>query len=173
MANGAVQTVGPVTFDYVFFQMRYPELSEWCTPGQAQGYFDIASLYCDNADGAQPIPIIRMENGLWGWSGQYAIGSPVTNIPRRQILLGLLTAHVAALNAPLNGQASSTAVGRLASASEGSVSVSFVYPEVAGAEWYALTKYGLQFWQATKQYRMGKYFPGPNAFYPSRRRIGF
>lgn len=178
MTLGAIQTVGPVTFDYQWWSLRYPTLAEWVDPGAGQSYFDIASLYCDNSDGAQPIPITLMENGLWGWTGQRATGSPIRSIPQRQILLGMLTAHVAALNAPLNGQPSPTLIGRISSASEGSVSVSVVYPDIAGAEWYTQTKYGAAFWEATKQYRIGRYFPGPgayknNSFYNFGRGRGF
>jgi hypothetical protein len=160
MAGGAVQTVGPVQFDYTWFQTRYPDLARWCSPDMAQGYFDLATLYLDNTDvGTPPSQVLG-----YGFVGCRYGGSPVTNIPQRQILLGLLTAHVAALNAPLNGQPSSTLVGRISSATEGSVSVTVDYPQVAGAEWYSLTKYGLQFWSATARYRRGGlYFPGPGA----------
>jgi hypothetical protein len=50
------------------------------------------------------------------------------------------------------------------------------YPEVAGAEWFNQTRYGAMFWQATKQYRMAQYFPGPGAAFnrwPFGRFMGF
>lgn len=158
--TGAVQTVGPVQFDYTFWQTRYPDLARWCSPGMAQGNFDLATLYLDNTDAGTP-PTQVLGYGLVGC--RYG-GSPVTNIPQRQILLGLLTAHIATLNAPLNGQPASGLVGRISSATEGSVSVSVDMPEVAGAEWYTQTKYGLAYWTATARYRRGGlYFPGPGA----------
>jgi len=161
--SGTVQTVGPVTFDWQWWSLRYPELSEWVSPGMAQNYFDIATLYLDNNDGGVPT---SAQNDLWwslGLMGYPSVGIPVQNIKSRQILLGLLTAHIAALNAPLNGNAASTLVGRITSATEGSVSVSVAYPEVAGAEWFNQTRYGAMFWTATKQYRTAQYFPGPGA----------
>ena len=128
----------------------------WVSPAMAQNFFDLATLYLDNTDGgSQPYTT------PFGVCGSRAVGSPVRNIAHRQILLGLLTAHFAALNAPLNGQPSPTTVGRIGSASEGSVSISMDYPQIAGAEFWGQSKYGMQFWQATARYRLGKYFPAP------------
>lgn len=151
-----VQTVGPVVFSYEFFQQRYPDLARWVSPETGQMYFDLATLYLDNTDGGTPTIV----DG-YGFVGCRATGSPVRNIGQRQILLGLLTAHIAALNAPLNGQASSTLVGRISSVTEGSVSISTDYPQVAGAEWFGLSKYGLMYWQAMAAYRTFQYVPGP------------
>jgi hypothetical protein len=85
-------------------------------------------------------------------------------------------AHIAKLNAPIGGDPPSGLVGRISNASEGSVSVGVAYPEVAGAEWFNQTRYGAMFWQATKQYRMAQYFPGPGAAFnrwPFGRFMGF
>lgn len=158
------QTTGPVTFDYDWWAARYPELAAWAGPERASDYFIMAQLYLDNTDGGRNLIVIP---GYGVTSGAYAAGSPVTDIPTRQVLFGLLTAHIAALNAPLNGQVSSTVVGRVSSASEGSVSVSFDYPTSAGSEWYNLTKYGAAFWAATARYRMARYYPAP------RLKMGF
>lgn len=155
---GAVQTTGPVEFDYRWWQTRYPELAEWTPPDMAQNYFDMATMYCDNTDGGPPLVILG-----FGVVGCRSTGSPVRNIPQRQVLLGLLTAHIAALWSPLNGTASPNTVGRLTSASEGSVSVSVTYPEVVGAEWYNLTKFGAAYWAATARYRMARYYPAPRS----------
>lgn len=153
--SGCVQTVGPVLWDYSFFQRAYPDLARWVSPEMGQSYFMLATLYLDNTDGSCPCYV----DG-YGYSGSRG-GSVVRDIGQRQMLLGLLTAHIAALNAPLNGAASSNSVGRVSSATEGSVSVSFDYPMVAGAEFYGLTKFGAMFWAATARYRMGRYFPAP------------
>jgi hypothetical protein len=161
--SGAAQTVGPVVFDYRWFETRYPEISEWCSPGQLQGYFDIATLYCDNTDTGAPTPAMC---DLWfslGMLGFPPIGGPIRNIKIRQMLLGMLTAHVAQLNGNINGNAPSGLVGRVTNASEGSISVGVSYPETADAAWFGQTRYGAMFWQATKQYRMAQYFPGPGA----------
>lgn len=166
MAGGAIQTVGPVVFDYVWFQARYPDLSEWCNPEMAQGYFDLACLFCDNGNGQQ----IAINGSFFAcrWSGP-----AVRDIPRRQMLLGLLTAHIAKMFAPLDGSPASSTVGRISSATEGSISVAFEFPNTPGAEWYNQTKYGAMFWAATSIYRMGRYYPGPDASYSFGRGRGF
>jgi hypothetical protein len=161
--NGAVQTIGPVTFDYKWWSTRYPRLAEWCSAGEAQGYFDIATLYCDNTGSGTPTPAMC---DLWlslGMAGYPPLGGPIQNIPKRQMLLGLLTAHIAALSAPIDGNPPRALVGRITNATEGSVSVAVAYPEVAGAEFYNQTQWGAMFWKATNQYRIGRYFPGPGA----------
>lgn len=95
----------------------------------AQLYFNEACLYCDNT-GAGPV---KDEGTL-------------------AVLLNMLTAHVAAL-------AASSQVGRVASASEGSVSASFDLQVPGTAAWFTQTKYGLAFWQATAQYRTAHIYP--------------
>jgi hypothetical protein len=139
-----------VTFDYAKWIARYPEFAQSggtqpVTPAQAQAFFDEASLYMRN-DG----------------------GGPVSSAVTQLLLMNMVTAHVAALNANLaNGQPTSPLVGRISNASEGSVSVAVEFsPEVA-AQWFNQTKYGAAFWAATKAYRMAVYVPGPRA-----RRIG-
>jgi hypothetical protein len=142
VSPGAPQTESPVAYDHTWWSVRYPELAAWTSPGAAQGYFDLAQLYLDNT-----------------------ACSPARDVGRRQILLGLLVAHIAALNAPINGVASGVAAGRVASAGEGSVNVSFDYPQEPGAEWYTQTKYGAAYWAATAGLRMGgRYYPGPQPF---------
>jgi hypothetical protein len=132
-------TGGVVVFDYSAWALRYPELASSVTQPLAQQYFDEAQLYCDNTP-----------------------CSPVQNLPQRAVLLNMLTAHIAALNAPFSGQASSPLVGRIGSATEGSVSVQTTLDMPAGsAQWFAQTKYGLAFWQATAQFRTMHYVPGP------------
>jgi hypothetical protein len=168
MADGADQTVGPVTFDYAWFQRKYPTIAEWCSPDDARGYFDIACVFCDNSDagGATPAwsPLDIIVFDYYGYPGSRWHGSPVTDIPTRQRLLGMLTAHIATLFAPLNGQPSPSLVGRISSASEGSVSVSVDIPQVPGAEWYTQTKYGFMYWAATARYRSFRYVPGRQPF---------
>jgi hypothetical protein len=161
--SGTVQTVGPVYFDYKWWAIRYPDLAEWCSAGQAQGYFDIATLYCDNTDNGTPTPAMC---DLWmalGMLGYPPIGGPIQNISRRQILLGLLTAHVAALNAPIDGNPPRSLVGRISNASEGSISVAVDYPQNPNEAWFNQTKHGAAFLKATGQYRFPQYFPGPGA----------
>lgn len=126
-----------VTFDFSLWQCRYPEFGA-VVEAQAQAYFDEATLYHRN-DGAGPVrdPKIQLQ------------------------LLNMLTAHIAFLNAPdVNGQPASTIVGRIQSASEGSVSVSSDYAGEQAASWYNQTKYGAAYWQATRVYRTMHYRRG-------------
>jgi hypothetical protein len=145
--SGANQISGPVTFDYAWFQRRFPELSEWVSPDVAESYFDMATAMIDNRD-AGGVQEVCQSLKL----------SPVTNIRTRQQLIGLLMAHLATLFSPINGVASPTTVGRITGASEGSVSVSTEYPSVPGAEWFNQTKYGALFWQLTARYHMMRYY---------------
>jgi hypothetical protein len=76
--------------------------------------------------------------------------------------MNLVVAHLAAMRFGVNGQPPSPLVGRISSASEGSVSVS---ADMAGASasaaWWNQTTYGATAWQATNKYRRATYVPGP------------
>jgi Protein of unknown function (DUF4054) len=139
---------GVVAFDWLFFSQTYPELiSPQTGLPQAQNYFNEASLLCDNT------PCSHIQDASVG--GQ------------RYILLHMLTAHIAALRAPMpqpdgSSQPSSPIVGRIFDATQGSVSVQTEMkgPEPGGQAWYVQTKYGAQYWQMTAQFRVGRYYPG-------------
>ena len=75
---------------------------------------------------------------------------------QQQMLLGMVTAHVAQL-----AQCDST-VGRITDATEGSVSISTEYAsETPGSmAWYVQTKYGAAYWQATLRFRTMRFAPG-------------
>jgi hypothetical protein len=161
--TGANQTEGAVEFDYAWFQRRYPEISEWVSPDVAQSYFELATGFCSPSNSGPPsVP------DLWTiWSGgatpQYR--AIFIDTQTRQRLLGLLTAHIAKLFAPVNGVPSPDFVGRLNSASEGSVSVGLDFPGISpNAAWYMQTKYGAMYWQLTARYRTMRYFPGRQPF---------
>lgn len=129
---------GVVVFDYAAWSARYPEFSS-VMQATAQQYFYEAQLYCDNT----PCSIVR-------------------DLCERSILLNMVTAHIAALNAPLNGQPSSPLVGRISNATEGSVSVGAQMDMPPGsAQWFNQTKYGAAYWQATAQFRSMLYVRGP------------
>ncbi|NKI68956.1 DUF4054 domain-containing protein [Collimonas pratensis] len=133
---------GVVAFDYTAWSVRYPELASSVAQPLAQQYFNEAQLYCDNT----PCSPIR----------DASVGG------QRSMLLNMLTAHIAALNAPIGGQPSSSLVGRISNATEGSVSVATQMDLPAGSpQWFAQSKYGIAFWQATSQYRTMHYVPGP------------
>lgn len=161
--TGFVQTVDPVIWDYAWFQRRYPELSEWVSPDVGSGYFDLACGFLAPGNSGPPPAC-----ALWNfWSGG-AVPYPLRvfiDIPQRQRLLGLLTAHVAKLFAPINGQPSPDFVGRVSSASEGSVSVGIDFPGVTpNGAWYQTTKYGAMYWALTARYRTMRYVPGRQTF---------
>jgi Protein of unknown function (DUF4054) len=135
--------MGVVAFDWLLWSARYPELAAFVPQATAQSYFNEAQLYCDNT----PCSPIRDDTP----GGQ------------RATLLNMLTAHIAALNAPLNGQPSSPLVGRINGATEGSVSVQTQYidPKTDLQAWANSTKYGAAWWAATVQFRSFRYVPGP------------
>ena len=127
-----------VVFDYSLWSLRYPELSGSVKAALAGAYFIESTLFLDNTD-----------------------NSRVTDLGQRAMLLNMLTAHIAALNAPLNGQPSSPLVGRITNATEGSVTVAAAMDLPPGsAQWFAQTKYGASFWAATAVYRTMLYVPG-------------
>lgn len=130
---------GVVVFSYATWIARYPEFSTVTAP-VAQLYFDEATLYLSNTE-----------------------CSVVVDTARRAVLLNMLTAHIAALNAKnAAGQLAASLVGRIDSATEGSVSVHADMPGVTGnSAWFQQTPYGAAYWQATAQYRTMRYVPGP------------
>lgn len=141
--------MGVVAFDYDAWALRYPEFNATVTAPVANAYFQEAQLYCDNND-----------------------HSIICNLDERAVLLNMVTAHIAQINAGSNSQPASPLVGRINNASEGSVSVQAEYADVTSGlmAWFLQTKYGASFWTATAKYRMGRYFPGPernmDPYYP-------
>lgn len=126
-------------FSYPAWTSRYPELSG-IDATLAGEFFEEATAYLDNsATGVVPC-------------------DTVTYQPRLRFL-NMLTAHIAELNRPGGSQL----VGRISSATQGSVSVSAdMGPPSGSAAWYNQTKYGAAYWAATAQYRAFRYVPPPN-----------
>lgn len=123
------------SFDYNGWIQAYPEFI-YVPIEQAQNYFNIATAYHRN-DGV----------------------TPVTNPVFQDMYLKMIMSHLAQILAPdPTGQPASQIVGRITSASEGSVSVSSEMPLTpqSAAFWYQ-TKYGTMYWNATKQYRTMRY----------------
>lgn len=139
--NDQTGTAGVVTWDFSWFSARYPDLAAAAGPANAQFYFDAAQMFLDNT----PMSVVK-------------------DVATRQRLLGLLTAHVAALFSPVDGQPSGSLVGRITNASEGSVSVAADLPSNPNSGWYEQTKYGALYWAATALYRRMRYYPGPQPF---------
>lgn len=143
------------TFNYASWVARYPELDAVAEP-TATEYFAEAGVYWRN-DGTGPVPDQALQLRL----------------------LNMLTAHIAARYSQAQGSPSpgspqnpNTPVGRINSASEGSVSAQFQNDYAPGsAQWFMQTKYGSDFWAATKAYRGMHYRASPtvvvNGAYPA------
>lgn len=129
--------MGVVVFDLSVFRARYAEFSS-VADAVLNAYFSEATMYLNNTD-----------------------NSRVSDVGQRGVLLNMLTAHIAALNSGVNGNAPSELVGRISSASQGSVSVSTdMGPTTNSEAWYMQTKHGAAYWQATAPYRTAIYVPG-------------
>lgn len=125
-----------VDFDLAYFMARFPMMS---TDNQSiySLYFDEAALLVNNTE-----------------------SSIITNEGERKTLLHLVTAHISTLNGANKDIQNNGIVGRITSASEGSVSVSADYgnaPVSGSMAWYLQTPYGAQFWQLTNKYRRFRY----------------
>lgn len=124
------------TFVPADWKLRYPEFAT-VDNALAQLYFNEATLYCAN----------RL--------------NPVQTVPVLTQLLYMLTAHIAAINAPTTpaGANPMTPPGRISSASEGSVSTQFDFQAgpPGSQAWYNQTKYGAAYWQAALPYRLFRY----------------
>jgi len=129
-----------VVFNPTTFKLRYPEFAAVANDLLAL-FFDEATLYMDNSD-----------------------TSIVQDIPRRTTLLNMLTAHVTALSGATAADGQPKPVGRIASAGEGSVSVSLEYMTPGTMAWFVQTQYGAAFWQATSSLRGFRYFPNPTTW---------
>lgn len=130
-------------FDYTVWAARYPALAADVDEAQANELFADAGLYLDNTDGSIVAdPVIRLR------------------------LLNMVVAHLATLEGAGNGGQPSGGVGRVSSATEGSVSANFdTGLEPGTAAWWNQTSYGFSFWAATKRYRSMHYRPGPRPIF--------
>lgn len=144
-----------VYFDYDAWLAAYPEFAAVTEP-RATRFFNEACVFCDNTP-ASPVPY----------------NSTLNPTGPRDIYLAMLTAHIAQLNGGLNASGQLPAgqggglVGRIQSASEGSVSVSvgdMGSGDGPSAGWYNQTQYGAAYWTATAQYRTWRYYLGPEPF---------
>jgi hypothetical protein len=81
-------------------------------------------------------------------------------------LMYMLTAHLCHLFSGPDGNNPSGLVGRISSATEGSVSVATEFESTKNSAWFDQSPYGSNFWQATAALRA---FP---AYVPGRSRFG-
>lgn len=128
-----------VDFSYSGWIARYPEFAS-VDEATADLYFAEATVYHRN-DGVGPVEDATVQLAL----------------------LNMMTAHIAARYAAINGVAASPLVGRINSATEGSVSVGVEgFTGIPGSlQWLTQTKYGSDYWFATTSYRTMRYLPGP------------
>lgn len=135
---------GAVAFNWAIWSSRYPQLvnaaTNPVTEAMAGFYWDEAGLYLANC-----------------------AGSLVWPTGKRVLILGMITAHLAALVMRSANAADPTGsvVGRMASATEGSVSTGLELETPGTAAWWAQTSYGLNAWQALAPYRTAAYIAAP------------
>lgn len=124
-------TEGVVEFDVAEFRSMYPKIT--ATDAQLEMLFYEAEILFPNGS-----------------------NSCEKNLKKRKVMLYLIVAHLATLQAQIDS--GNMLVGRLASASEGSVSVSSDYGTLSKDEkFWAQTLYGAKFWKMTAYYRTGVY----------------
>lgn len=135
---------GVAVFNWAIWSARYPELvnaaTNPVTEAQAAGDWEEAGLFLSNC-----------------------ANSLVQPIGKRAVILGMITAHLAALSmrsANANDPAGAI-VGRMSQASEGSVSTSMDLETPGSAAWWAQSRYGLLAWQALAPYRTALYIASP------------
>jgi len=135
------------TFSYPKWVAMFPEF-QGCSPTQGQAWWDRAGLQCAN-DVCNPA---------------FAAGI-------LEQLLYLLTSHIGFLTAPRDangclaqsGTPAPSIVGRINTASEGSVSVGAEWDGSGSPSeaWFLQTRYGAEYWQATAQFRTMRYAAQP------------
>lgn len=131
-----------VCFDPKEFKLAYPDFSD-VSDARLMGLFYLAeSTLLDNTD-----------------------NSPVMNTQLRSMLFELLVAHLLLLfgisdTQGAGQQPNNRPPGRIASATQGTITTAFDYDIPKGsamAAWYQQTKYGAMYWMATAPYRSARY----------------
>lgn len=129
-----------VTFSYAAWVAKFPEFANVSEP-TATGFFTMAEALHSN-----------LSTGI------------VQNEAVQAQLMDLVTAHIAAqFTVPGGGPSPANgAVGPIASASEGSVSLSIAVGQMSQSEaaaFWNMTKYGALYWRMTSPYRSARYVP--------------
>jgi len=135
-----------------------------CTPGAIATfvYADFIAQYTAFAT-APPEPVLQ---GFFDIAGELYLRNDGTgrirSVSAQTMLLYMLTAHLAQLTYGADGASPSGLVGRISSATQGSVTVATDYPSTPNSAWFVQTPYGASFWQAVSAYRsVAAYRPGP------------
>ena len=140
----------PVPFSYTMWAARYPELAAYVNQDLATIYWSEAGIYLDNTG--------------CGLISDTSVGG------RLNMILNMITAHIAFLNTPTPGPGGTSIpatplVGRISQATEGSVSVTVDMGTTSNtAAWLQSTKYGAAAWYALAPYRTARYYPGPRPY---------
>lgn len=147
------ESYAPVVFDYAAWILRYPEFAG-VVQSLATRYFAEAGLICDNSSGS-------------------IVPSGAPNY-QRDTYLNMLTAHIAFVSRPTGGQnaEANQLVGRISSATEGTVSVSTqlaLGDTSAMAAYLSQSPYGMTYLAATAGLRRARYVPSRGAARFGRR----
>lgn len=139
-----------ITYSYDTWVANFPEFAA-CSSAQGQAWFNRSGLYFAN-DICNP-------------------AYPVIGATLFEQLIYMLTSHIAWISAPRDssgnpassGKPPPSIVGRISSASEGSVNVSTEWKDSGSPSeaWYIQTPYGAEFWAATAQFRTMRYAARP------------
>lgn len=135
-------------FNYTQWAALFPELAGSVTSPVAGSFFSIAELLVDNTD-----------------------CSAIPDADKRLVVMNYAVAHLAKLAGyPLQvGQtvpSPSGLVGRVSSATEGSVTVATDYgPMRENQAWWLQTQYGATFWQLTRATRTARYVAAPPRYF--------
>lgn len=141
--GGGCQGGAIATFDVASFRATYPAFSEFPPDATLATYFALAGEVWLRNDGTGPVRTTTLQTAL----------------------MNMLTAHLAQLFSGPDGNDPSGLVGRISSATEGSVTVASEYESTMNSAWFNQTPYGAAFWQATAAYRtFAAYLPGRNRF---------
>ena len=129
-------TPGIVTFDPTAFRTAFPAFAS-ISDAILNGNFTYATLLLNNS-----------------------CCSVVKDAPTRAQLLNLIVAHITSLLNGANAQPPQGVVGRIANASEGSVSVGTEMLTLSeSAAYWNQTPWGAMYWRMTAQYRAATYIP--------------
>lgn len=132
-----------VTFNAATWKAMFPQFDAVPDP-VANGYFLRAGLLFTNS-----------------------ASNPAYRDGNMETLFYLLVSHIATLSAPAGAAGTTPSgpqlVGRLTSASQGSVSVGAQWDGSGSPSeaWFLQTQFGAEFWQATAQYRTARYLARP------------
>lgn len=131
------------TLDLAAFRLQFPAFATSPADPVIQAYFAMAGEVWLRNDGTGVVRTVALQTQL----------------------MYLLTAHLLQLFTGPDGNDPSGLVGRINSATEGSVTVSAEYESTMNSTWFDQTPYGAAFWQATAAFRLGgHYIRGPNRF---------